>query len=203
MWVGPCVLCWIAKKSSKRTSHCSNHEFSSMASIHTSCIRLESGLQIMTTISSQVKWDMLEPIINAASWSAATWRDSIPMILLAWKAATWRSSSSDKWINITSITIIIGLISQLMGFITFNQRWVCWAPFMAWPTPSISPSISDVICLVKSLEFSLLSKNLSSVGYPLVMTNSLLLIMAIEIVDFPIKDGNFPYIVRLFITNCI
>ena len=121
MWVGPCVLCWIAKKSAKRTSHCSNHEFSSMASIHTSCIRLESGLQIMTTISSQVKWDMLEPIINAASWSAATWRDSIPMILLAWKAATWRSSSSDKWINITSITIIIGLISQLMGFITFNQ----------------------------------------------------------------------------------
>ena len=29
-------------------------------------------------------------------------------------------------------------------------------------------------------------------GYPLVMTNSLLLNMAIEIVSFPIKYGNFP-----------
>ena len=28
--------------------------------------------------------------------------------------------------------------------------------------------------------------------YPLVMTNSLLLKMAIEIVDFPIKNGDFP-----------
>ena len=29
-------------------------------------------------------------------------------------------------------------------------------------------------------------------GYPLVMTNSLLLKMAIEIVDFPIQNGDFP-----------
>ena len=28
--------------------------------------------------------------------------------------------------------------------------------------------------------------------YPLVMTNSLLLKMAIEIVDFPIENGDFP-----------
>ena len=28
--------------------------------------------------------------------------------------------------------------------------------------------------------------------YPLVMTNSLILIMAIEIVDFPIEHGDFP-----------
>ena len=31
-----------------------------------------------------------------------------------------------------------------------------------------------------------------SIEYPLVMTNSLLLKIAIEIVDFPIEDGDFP-----------
>jgi len=35
---------------------------------------------------------------------------------------------------------------------------------------------------------------MDSTGYPLVMTNSLLLKMAIEIVDLPMKNGDFPYL---------